>query len=369
MLRSQHVQAAQLHYLFVLLLPVRAVGVAAPQYDVGSPTRHVSGDGYPADSAGLRNDRRFVFVVLGIQDLMRHSPAVQPFTELFRRLNGSGAYQHRSSRVVHFHNIFYHGAPPRLAGLKDQVWMPLPHHGKVGGHHRDFQLVYLVKLVCLGGGGSGHARQFAVHTEVVLQGNGGVGDALPLDLYPLLSLNSLVQAVGPAAAGLEPPRKFVDNHHLAVLDHVLYVPFFLHVGGQRVFHKVNQVDIFRVVQVAHVGPLLHLGDAFRSHGDGLGPFVYGIVLLQPQTGRQFGKGVVMLNRLFGRPADDQGGPSFVDQDVVHLVDYGVVELSLHLVGYLNRHVVPQVIKTELIVGAVQNVGVVSLRAVDGTERH
>ena len=58
---------------------------------------------------------------------------------------------------------------------------------QVGGDGQDLQLVDLVELLRLGQGGTGHAGQFFVHAEVVLQGDGGVGDVLGLDLTPSLA--------------------------------------------------------------------------------------------------------------------------------------------------------------------------------------
>ena len=56
--------------------------------------------------------------------------------------------------------------------------------------------------------------------------------------------------------------------------------------------------------------------------------------------------------------DDQGGAGFIDQDGVHLVHDGVGVAALYHVGLVGHHVVAQVVKAELIVGAVGDIGIV-----------
>ena len=71
---------------------------------------------------------------------------------------------------------------------------------------------------------------------------------------------------------------------------------------------------------------------------------------------------VKLHRFLGRPADDEGRPCFVDKDVVHLVNDGVVEVLLHLEARVHGHVISEVVEAKLVVGAVGNVAGVGLLA-------
>ena len=49
------------------------------QFDVGTTTRHVGGDGYRAQTTGLRHDMCFLFVEPGIEDGVLHAFLVQIF--------------------------------------------------------------------------------------------------------------------------------------------------------------------------------------------------------------------------------------------------------------------------------------------------
>ena len=157
--------------------------------------------------------------------------------------------------------LFRGGVPFALLALVNQVGQVVADHGLVGRDAHHLEAVDLVELLCFGGRGSGHAGQLLEHPEVVLQGDGGVGHALPLYLHAFLGLYGLVQPVGPAATPLHPSGELVDDHHLAVAHHVVLVPLPQDVGGEGVLDVVDQVEVFRIVNVPDLRPLLHLGYA------------------------------------------------------------------------------------------------------------
>ena len=70
----------------------------------------------------------------------------------------------------------------------------------VGGECYHVQVVDLPELLGLGGSGPCHPRQFLVHTEIVLEGDSGVGQTLAPHRHTLFSLNRLVQPLRVAPA-------------------------------------------------------------------------------------------------------------------------------------------------------------------------
>ena len=166
---------------------------------------------------------------------------------------------------------------------------------------------------------------------------------------------------------MEPAGELVNNDHLSIPDHVLLVTGFHYLGAQGVFHVVDQVEIFRLIKVGGVGPLLHLGNAVLGQRNGLGAVIDGVVLFGLQPGHQLGESLVVLDRFRGRPADDQRCPGLVDQDVVHFVHDGEIQFPLHTLRGLEGHIVPKVIKTKFVVGPVGDVRLVGLRTADPSQ--
>ena len=64
--------------------------------------------------------------------------------------------------------------------------------------------------------------------------------------------------------------------------------------------------------------------------------------------------------LWYRTRNNERGTGIVDQHGVDLVDDGVVMGALHKVGWRNRHIVTQIVETELIVGTKGNISLISL---------
>ena len=108
-----------------------------------------------------------------------------------------------------------------------------------------------MELFCLGECSACHAGQLAVEAEVVLQRDRRVGHALVLDFDPFFRFHGLVQAIRPAAAEHEPAREVVDDHHLAVLDHVVTVSLVDHVRFQGRIEEAGQLVVIGRIDVLY----------------------------------------------------------------------------------------------------------------------
>jgi hypothetical protein len=72
-------------------------------------------------------------------------------------------------------------------------------------------------------------------------------------IFTLLGLDGLVQAFGPAAAGHQAAGEFVDDHHFAVLHHVVLILVVQRVGAQGGVEVVDQQDVARIVEAGALG--------------------------------------------------------------------------------------------------------------------
>ena len=287
---ADDVEAAKLDYFSVFADPLGVVGAGAAQHDIGTAPGHVGGHGYRPQAAGLGHDARFLGVVLGVQYLVRYAAPLEAFAQGLGGFDGSGADQDGTSVFVGRYDVLDHRLPLGLGSLENQVRIVFSHHIQVGGDDCNLQAINLIKLVGLGGGGTGHAGQLLVHSEVVLKGDGGVGYAFPLDFHPLLGFNGLVEAVGPAAPKLEAAGELVNDDYVTVAEDIVLILDLLHLGGKGVFDVVDQVVVIGVVQVVDLGPVLHLFDTLLREGDGLGALVDGVVFGRVQAGHQAGEG-------------------------------------------------------------------------------
>ena len=127
---------------------------------------------------------------------------------------------------------------------------------------------------------------------------------------------------------------------------------------QGLVHVVHEVHVRRVVEVPGVQEPLDLDVPFLGQGRGLGLLFYGKISVFLKARDDAVDLVVFIGGLFRGAGDDERGPGLVDQDGVHFVDNGVVELALGIVLQVELHVVAKVVEAELVVRAVGHVGAV-----------
>ena len=188
----------------------------------------------------------------------------------------------------------------------------------------------------------------------------------------LLGLDGLVQAVGVAPAEHQTAGELVHDDNLAVLHHIVDVPLHHAVGLDGLVDMVGEGGVLRIGQVFDLEGLLGLLDAPGGEGGGARLFIDDIVgvdvdvllllgvhlgdALALQAGDELVHDGVQLGGLLALSGDDQGGAGLVDKDGVHLVHHGEVVAPLHQLAGVDGHVVPEVVKAELVVGAVGDVG-------------
>ena len=193
------------------------------QDDIDAAPRHVGGHSDRCRLSGLGDDVGFLLVELGVEHLVGDALSHQHVADPFRGLDGGSADQHRTLLGVEVLHLVADGLELGLFRAKDLVRVVVAYHLPVGGDGHHFQLVYLGELLGLRGRRSGHAGQLLVQAEVILEGDGGQGHRLPLDLHVLLGFNGLVQSLRVAAPRHHASGELIDDDHLAVLHHVVLV--------------------------------------------------------------------------------------------------------------------------------------------------
>ena len=304
---------------------------------------------------GLGHDLGFLLVILGVEHLVAHAAQLDEVGEHLAGLHVHGAHQNGLAGLVALDDFLHHGIELAALGLVDHVVEVLADHGLVGGDLHHVQVVDALELLLLGLGGAGHAADLFIHAEVVLEGDGGQRLALALHLHMLLGLDGLMQAVGVAAAHHQTAGELVHDDDLAVLHHVVHIALHDGMSLERGQDMMVKLGVVQIGDVFHVEGTLRLGDALLGEGDGLFLFGNGVVLLILEAADELIGLLIQVGGLVALAGDDQRRARLVDQDGVHLVHNGVDVAALHHVALMDDHVVAQVVKAHLVVGAVGDV--------------
>ena len=332
------------------------LGVSA-EHDVGTATGHVRGNGDRAETTRLGDDGGLARVVLGVQHLVTNTTLREQFRQVLALLDGRGAHEHGLTQAVALLNIVGNALELDDFVLEDEVGVVFTHHGAVGGNRHHAQLVCAHELAGLGLGRTGHSRELLVHAEVVLQGHGGQGLVLRLDLDTLLGLDGLVYSLVVAAAGKDAAGVLVDDEDLAVHDDVVFVTLEEGAGLDRVVQERDQGRVRRLIEVVNAEVVLDLLDSGLEHTHGALFLVDLIVGAHDERVGDGGKFCEPSVGLTGsRSRDDQGRTCLINQNRVDLIHNGKVVAALYSVARLPRHIVAQIVEAELVVGSVGDVG-------------
>ncbi len=238
-------------------------------------------------------------------------------------------------------------------------------------HH--FQIVNLAELFCFRQRGACHTGQLLIHTEVILQRDGGVGYVLRLDLRAFLGFHSLVQAIAPAPTRHQASRELIDDHNLPALNKVILIAVKDELSPQSLLQMTAQARllwryVFRAIRV-HERHAQHLLDARQSH---LGDRDVAILFIQLIIFRaELFDDLRHLSIPFqipgGRTRDNQRRARFVDQHVIDLVNNGVMVSALDAVAQAHCHVVAEIVEAKLGVRAVCDIRLVGQPPIHQTQ--
>ena len=367
----------------LLLLPQLSHGHilrVASQHNIRTTACHVGGDGDGTELTGLGDNLGFQLVELGVEHVVRDAHLLEHFAQELALFNGHGTHQHRLPLFVAGLHLLHNGPVLAGLGLIHRIRPVLPLHRAVGGNLHHVQPVDGLKFLGLRQSRTGHAGELVVKPEEILEGDGGQGLALPGDGHPLLGLDGLVQTLVVPAAVHETSGELVHNDDLTVLHHIVNVLLHETPGLHGLVDVVGEGSILGICQILHPEELLRLGNAGGGEGHGAGLLVHKVVAvvvvldflliglgkdLLPQTCHKGIRHLVELGGILPLAGDNQGGTGFINQDGVHLVHDGKGVAPLHQLLLVNGHVVPQVVKAQLVVGAVGDVGGIGLPPLGG----
>ena len=330
------------------------LGIAS-EHDVDAASGHVRRNRDRPELARLGDDVRLPLVLLGVEDLVRDPASLQDPGQPLRLLDRNGSDEDGLARRVPFFDVVGEGGELVILVDVDEIRFVRSRDRLVRWNLDHVEPVDLVELPGLGQRGPRHAGELLVHAEVVLECDGGESLVFFLDLDALFGLDRLVQTLRVATTIEDPPGELVDDLDLAVANQVVHVALVQLLRLQGDIQLMDQIDVGEVIHVFDTKDLLDAADTvLRRHHLAL-RLVHLVVLVAAQPLHDAGEVAVPLARLAHPAADDQRGAGFVDEDRVHFVDDAVGMPSLNEVFGPHRHVVAEVVESDLVVGAVRDV--------------
>src|SRR5260370_6272910 len=338
---------------------IEVAGGIAPQHDIGTTAGHVVRNGDCTAAPRLGDNLRLTLVVFRVEHVMWHALFIEEIGKVFRGLNGGSTNQDRYACFVLDFDLFNYGVEFRAGCAVDQVGQIVANHGHVGWNADDIQLIDFIEFLRLGEGGTGHASEFFVQAEEVLEGDRCERVVFPLDLDAFLGFDGLVETFAVAAARHQAPGQLIDNHDLTIFDDIVFVALEDCLGLDGVLHVARQVEIVFIIDVLDASQALKLLDAVLGQDDGACFLLDGVVGFGSQTGGPARELDILIGGFLTLARDDEGGARLVDEYVIDLVHDGVGKCALHRLVERSDHVVAQVVKAELVVRAIGNISLVS----------
>ena len=193
-----------------------------------------------------------------------------------------------------------------------------------------------------------------------MERDGGKGARLLLHCDPFLRFDGLVETFGPPSPRLHTPGKFIDDDDGAVFYHVLLVPLEERFRAHRGLQMVHVFDAGISIDIFHTKRLLCFFDTAIGQRDLLVFPVDRVIFFGYEGVGDRGEAPVERFGVCYRGRDDEWCACLIDENGIDLVDNGKMIGMLPQAAGLVFQIVAEVIKTELVVGTVRDVGRIGL---------
>ena len=183
--------AGQVNRFLAHLVAGKPFGVATQQ-NIDTTTGHVRGNRHGTGAPSLGNNRRLSLVIFRVEHLVFDAAALEQSTDIFTGFNCDRTHQHRLLALVGVDNFVDQRLKFRFLRSVDLIGKILTHHRTIGRNCHYFEIINALEFFLFGLGRTGHAGEFVIHTEEVLEGDGRQCHRLLLHLHPFFRLNRLV---------------------------------------------------------------------------------------------------------------------------------------------------------------------------------
>ena len=197
--------------------------------------------------SGTGNDVSFLLMELSIEHLMWNVAKVEHTAQEFADIHARRTNQYWAALQTHLFDFRDNGGIFLTLRFINAVVHIVAEHRTVSRDFNNVELIDVPKFSSFGDGRTGHTRELVIHTEIILQRDGGESLRGGLHLHVFLGFNGLVETIAPAAAFHDTSRLFVNNLDLSIHHHVFFVVAEHGVCLQQLQNGVNALALDGIV--------------------------------------------------------------------------------------------------------------------------
>ncbi|MPM75686.1 hypothetical protein SDC9_122680 [bioreactor metagenome] len=206
-------------------------------------------------------------MVFGIQDLVRNVFLTQHLRKQFRGFHGYGTDKDRLTFRVTLFDVADDSPEFALQGWIQQIRIVMTDDRSVCRNRNDVHVIDFPELFFFRFRCTGHTGQFFVHTEIVLESDGGHRFRFIFDFHVLFRFDGLVKPVRVTAAFHDSSCELIDDFYLPVFHYVIDVHKHDVIRAQGLIQMVHQAGIIHIVQVRQMECFFGFLDAFIRQCD------------------------------------------------------------------------------------------------------
>ena len=221
---------------------------AAAQHDIGTAASHIGCNRHHAGAACFQHNLSFTFVLLSVEHIVLNAFLVEQFAQGFRVFNGSCAQQNRLLTFVAFLDVFNDRLIFFIDRAENLILLVITDHLLMRRDNNRFQPINILEFVSFRVRRTRHTRQLLIHTEVVLEGNGGKSLVFLIDLDAFFGFNGLMQTFRPTAARHQTAGEFINDDDFTILHNVMLVALKERMRSQRSHQMVHQNNVLTGVK-------------------------------------------------------------------------------------------------------------------------
>ena len=246
-------------------------------------------------------------------------------------LNADSSHQDGLPESITSSNIFYDSAELGVFRLIDEICCIIANNIAVSRNWHYLEAVRIYQFSSFSLCSSGHARQFVVHTEIVLQCDGCQRLVFFVNTKTFFCFDSLVNTLTPTATFKNASSEFIDDLHFATINDVVLVAAIQLFSFQSNCKLVHQVLLNGVVQVVDTEAFFDFFDARFSWNDDLLVFFYFVVCFADKRAHDRCKLVIHSCSVGDSARNNERCSGLVNENAVNFVDNRKVMTTLHFV--------------------------------------